>query len=219
MRQRSLAGIFLTTLAIAVTVTFFVFIRPAVGVKPIVTFSLTGYALTNRVIYTEIDGDKLAGQKTPMVRLSTSHPRDGVPFQKHTSALLASVRIRNAGRYPIVYQSQSAVPYYDCRLVVSNVTTLCTYFRFSGGAVVLEPGKTVDFSVWLPPNVHAWQVGFGCGRAAWRRAFMLRHVGVLSHLPGFLLERIPPPSDDWNDHEVWSDLFTVPDPRGSALVD
>src|SRR5262245_40034717 len=132
MQWRSLR-VLLALSAIAATLFCTMFQWSAANPAPSVTFTLIGYTRTNWVAYTEIlEDDEGMDRNTATVRFTTSKPRAGGASQQHTSVLLAQVRIQNGSSYPIFYESQTDMPYYDCRLLSSNVTTLCTYYRFTG---------------------------------------------------------------------------------------
>jgi hypothetical protein len=102
---------------------------------------------------------------------------------------------------------------YFCEINGSRLTNVFIRHHLShGGMTRLEAGKTVDSWVWLPPDVQSWHVGFTCRRAeSWWRVFADRHSRVLSRFPGFLLQRMLPPSVGFGESEVWSDAIAVPE--------
>jgi len=190
---------------------------PEADSQPHVGFSLLGYSRTNRVAYTEeLDEEQQVGQKATCVRFDTSQPNGKRPFRRHESVLLARVRLQNTGSHAIVYESQTSVPEYSCLISSSVSTNVCTYYQLSGGPVVLEAGKTVDFWVWLPPDVLSWEVSFTCSRAPWQFTFADRHPTVVNHLPSFVDRVLLPIAGQLREHEARSKRFAVPEGAGNG---
>lgn len=208
MQRNSLVALIVTGALAAVSVAV---LRSPPAAEPRIIFTELGYSTTNRTAYTEAaDGHVRADADGPTVRFTTGQPTAGATFQRFTNVLLADVRMHNNGGFAIVYESQSDIPPYHARLLGSNVTTTCTYHRYSGGPAVLEPGQSVEFRVWLPPDVQRWQVGFPCGRAGWWRAFGWRHWRTLGRLPEAVLNLLPTPTDDDRQYDVSSGVFMAP---------
>ena len=210
MRRRGIAALILVC---AVAVVSAVLLWGPRHATPRIGFSAMGYSLTNQIAYLEAlnDGDR-STPTNPVVRLSTIQPGAGFNYQQVGTVLLAQVRIENTGPFPIVYESQFVTPNYDCLLLKADTTTRCTYYRLSGGYVVLEPGRSVDFLAWLPPDTDRWRVGFSCRRSSWLRALGWRYASRFNSPPRILEELLSILPDDDNPCELWSELIKVPKP-------
>jgi len=183
--------------------------RPG-GFKPRATLTLLGYDRTNKTSYTESElKEDGIDSATPSLRFGTSPPNPGAQVQTNAGALLARMRLENTGTQPIAFESQGDVPQYACRVQRDGVWADCSGYWLTGGPTMLDVGKAVEFRVWLPPDVTAWQFAFTSHSAGPRLRTALRwhDRGFRGWIPEVVLYALPRGSEAYA--LLQSDEFAV----------
>lgn len=186
--------------------------------SPRATLTLLGYERTNRTSYTEfMPGEAGDDAGAPSLRFGTSPPNPGAHVQTNAEVLLARVRLENSGTQPIAFQSWGGeVPDYGCRVQREGRWYDRSGYYFTGGPGMLDVGSAVEFRVWLPPDVTAWQFRLVCHSVGPRLRTALRwhDRGWRGWLPAAALSVLPPGSQVYAD--LQSDEFAVS--RGGTSV-
>jgi hypothetical protein len=130
--------------------------------QPHALLTVLGYDWTNRTCYIEYEQeDEWLDPAIPSVRFSTSPPNAYTLTQTNSQVLLAHVRLENVGAEPIAFISWGGkVPNYSCRIQLDGKWMDCTDYYLTGSKGLLDSGKAVVFTVWLPADVTAWQLRF-----------------------------------------------------------
>ncbi len=129
--------------------------------------TLLRYELTNVVNYTEtLRREVWSDPRTPMLSFTTfaSH---GARVETNSRALVARVCLRNLGGQAIGYDTcdhGSVVPRYYCRIQRDGQWAEFFPFCINGQKAIIGVGEQLDFSIWLPPDVTAWELVFDCDR-------------------------------------------------------
>lgn len=122
------------------------------------------------------------------------------------------VRLRNSGKQAIGYDTcdqGTTVPRYWCRIKRDGAWADIFPSWLNAGKAILGVGEQLDFSVWLPPDVTAWELAFGCDRPGPKEwaAVRLYKGGSRKWLPRVLLKAIP--HGESAGAELRSDTFAV----------
>jgi hypothetical protein len=179
------------------------------------TLTLLRYEVTNMMNYAETERKEVwTDPRTPRLSFTTFAPLplDGTQVQTNSRALVARVRLRNSGRKAIGYDTcdyGSVVPRYWCRIQRDGVWAECFPFWFNGHKAIIGVGEHLDFSIWLPPDVTAWQLVFDCDRPGPREwaAVRLYKGGSRKWLPRVFLKAFPDEEPAYA--ELRSDTFVA----------
>jgi hypothetical protein len=145
---------------------------------PRATLTLLRYEVTNGMNYTVTQRREVwTDPRTPRLTFTT-FARAGADVQTNSQALVARVRLRNLGRQGIGYDTcgyGSVGPRYWCRIQRDGVWAEFEPFCINGHKATIGVGEQLDFSIWFPPDVTAWELVFDCDRpgpkdwAVWRK--------------------------------------------------
>jgi hypothetical protein len=134
---------------------------------PRATLTLLRYEVTNGMNYTTTLGREVwTDPRTPRLSFSTS-AQFGAHVQTNSHALVARVRLRNLGRQAIGYDTcdyRSVDPRYWCRVQRDGMWAEFFPFCINGHKEIIGVGEQLDFSIWFPPDVTAWELVFDCDR-------------------------------------------------------
>jgi len=178
------------------------------GRTPRLVYTVVEYASTKRLGYlTPADDETSDSDAWPELVLDSSKRTER---STQCSITVARVKVEHLGGAPIAYDSLGEVPEVFCNTWRNDGTRrrILDARHFSGGFGIMAKGDSRVFSVDLPAQTTAWQVGFTAWRAS-RRHQVARVLGpVVNRVPGSLWSIIPNPRRI-DVREYWSEKFEI----------
>jgi hypothetical protein len=134
----------------------------------------------------------------------------------------ARMILKNEGHGSICYEAWAGEPYgWAIAKTADGKTNGYLAPRFTGGFIVMKPGETNTFWVYLPSNTLHWQCGFdvetpsAMDRAAWR----VQASPTLSRLPDFMYLPLRLLSDERKMRaEVKSQVIDLTNPPTTSVT-
>jgi hypothetical protein len=131
--------------------------------EPHATLTMLGYDWTNLTTYTVLNRATDSAASNPEIWLDSRPPTDPRDrYVTNAQTLVVRVRLTNTGRQPIAFYAYGNWPVIYCRIKKGDQWLNLREIRFSGGAIMLRVGESIDEIVWLPPDVGAFD-GHLCG--------------------------------------------------------